>query len=205
MPRENRRAERPALLIVDVQRDFCPGGALAAPAGDRIVPALNRHVAEAHGRGLPIYASRDWHPDVTNHFKAYGGPWPVHCVQGSPGAEFHPDLDLPSRAIVVSKGQTPDHPGYSAFEGVTPHGTSLLDDLRRKRVDRLYVGGIATEYCVKQSVLDALHAGFRVTVLRDAVAGIDARPGDADRALAEMAGAGADIATGAIAVPARDR
>src|SRR5215831_3157043 len=103
--------ERGALIVVDVQRDFCPGGALPAAASGRIIPAVNAFLAEARSRGMPIYASRDWHPPVTKHFKPYGGEWPPHCVQGSPGAEFHPDLELPSDTIVVSKGEDPERPG----------------------------------------------------------------------------------------------
>jgi nicotinamidase/pyrazinamidase len=182
-----------ALLIVDVQRDFCPGGALAAPGGDAIVPAINRHIADAIRRGEPVYASRDWHPAVTSHFKAYGGEWPPHCVQHTEGARFHPDLALPSDAIVVSKGDDPARPGYSAFDGRTGHGAPLLDDLRAHGIDTLEVAGIATDYCVKATVLDARRAGLQVDVLADAITGIDVQPGDADRAVAEMAAAGARL------------
>ena len=184
-----------ALVVVDVQRDFCPGGALAAEGGERILPALNRHLAEAVKGGLTIYATRDWHPETTSHFKAYGGDWPPHCVQGTPGAEFHPGLDLPAAAIVVSKGMDPDHPGYSAFDGRTPAGDTFLTDLRARGIDRLMVAGIATDYCVKQTVLDARREGFDVTVLLDAVTGIDAHPGDVARALDDMSAAGAALAT----------
>jgi nicotinamidase/pyrazinamidase len=190
----NDRPARPALLIVDVQRDFCPGGALPAPAAARIFPALNRHIAAAREAGLPIYASRDWHPAMTTHFAPYGGEWPPHCVQGTPGAEFHPDLRLPPDAIVISKGDLADRAGYSAFDGRTADGRPFADELRERRIDSLYVTGLTTEYCVKQTVLDALRAGLRVDVLTDAVAGIDARPGDADRALDEMTAAGARLA-----------
>jgi nicotinamidase/pyrazinamidase len=184
-----------ALIVVDVQRDFCPGGALPAQGCDRILPAINTYVAEARALGMPIYASRDWHPAETTHFKPYGGPWPPHCVQDSPGAAFHPRLALPPKTIVVSKGEDPQHPGYSAFDGHTQDGERLLTDLRRRGVHQLYVSGLTTEYCVKQTTLDALRADLRVVVLTDAIAGIDAQPGDADRALADMARAGADFAT----------
>ncbi len=189
---------RSALLIVDVQNDFCPGGALPVPHGDRVVPVLNRYVGDAVEHGMPVYASRDWHPAVTRHFKEYGGEWPPHCVQNTEGGRFHADLQLPDSAIVVSKGQDPDKPGYSALEGSTVDGKTLLADLRARQVDHLYVGGLATDYCVKQSVLDALAAGLKVTVLRDAIAGIDAQPGDADRAIARMLEAGAEIEPGAV-------
>jgi len=185
-----------ALLLIDVQRDFCPGGALAAEGGDRIVPALNRLIAWAAGRGLPVYASRDWHPSETTHFQAFGGEWPPHCVQDTPGAAFHPELRLPPGAIVISKGGDPRKPGYSAFDGHTSDGRTLLDDLAARRVDHLYVGGIATDYCVKASAIDARRAGLAVTVLTDAVAGIDAHPGDIERALEEMAKAGVEFDRG---------
>jgi len=189
---------RSALLIVDVQKDFCPGGALPVPHGDRVVPVLNRYVANAVERGMPVYASRDWHPRVTRHFKEYGGEWPPHCVQNTDGGRFHPDLRLPESTIVISKGQDPDKPGYSALEGHTGDGKNLLADLQARHIDHLYVGGLATDYCVKQSVLDALAAGLKVTVLRDAIAGIDAQPGDADRAIAEMQERGAEIQSGTV-------
>ena len=186
-----------ALVVVDVQRDFCPGGALAARDGERILPALNGYLAAAADLGMPVYASRDWHPAVTAHFNTHGGPWPPHCVQGTEGAQFHPGLELPADAIVVSKGDDPALPGYSAVEGRTPQGASFLADVRARGIDRLYVTGIATDYCVKQTVLDARQAGLQVTVLTDAIAGIDATPGDVARALDAMTGAGAELASGA--------
>src|SRR5882762_3269262 len=170
--------EKTALLVVDVQNDFCPGGALPAPGGARIIPALNRHLAEARARGMPVYASRDWHPAVTSHFKAYGGEWPPHCVQHSRGAQFHSDVTLPPDVIVVSKGDDPARPGYSAFEGHTAQGNTLLIDLRERHITLVYVAGIATDYCVKATTLDALQAGLHVYVLRDAITGIDVNPGD---------------------------
>ncbi len=184
-----------ALLIVDVQKDFCPGGALAVPHGDRVVVPLNRLAATFASRHDPVYASRDWHPEKTSHFAAFGGTWPVHCVAGSEGAAFHPDLRLPPGATVVSKGQQADSHGYSAFDGRTPAGTALADDLRRRGVTHLYVGGLATDYCVRASTLDALHAGLHVTLVCDAIAGVDVHPGDSARALEEMKRAGATVAT----------
>ena len=182
---------RSALLIVDVQRDFCPGGALAAPEGDRVVAPLNHYLDEAATRGWPVYASRDWHPRATQHFQEYGGEWPVHCVEHTAGAEFHPALRLPPTAIIISKGQSTDRPGYSAFEGSIADGRSLAADLRARGIEHLYVGGIATDFCVKHSVIDARKAGFDVTVLTDAIAGVDVAPGDSARALDEMRAAGA--------------
>jgi nicotinamidase/pyrazinamidase len=184
---------RPALLIVDVQKDFCPGGALAVPDGDRVVPALNRHIADATARGWPVYASRDWHPAVTSHFQAYGGEWPPHCVQNTDGAMFHRDLRLPASTIVITKGESPDSPGYSALGGFTPEGKTLASALQEGQIDHLYVGGLATDYCVKHSVLDAVRTGLKVTVLADSIAGVDLRPGDSSRAMDEMRAAGAEV------------
>jgi nicotinamidase/pyrazinamidase len=185
---------RAALLIVDVQRDFCAGGALEAPRAEEIIPALNRHIADASAHGTSIYASRDWHPAVTRHFKEYGGEWPPHCVQNSRGAEFHPQLQLPHDAIVVSKGDDPARPGYSAFDGRTEAGRLLLDDLRARGITSVSVAGLTTDYCVKETVQDALRAGLKVTVLTDAIAGINVKPGDADRALSQMEHGGATLA-----------
>ena len=188
------KAQPSALLIVDVQNDFCTGGALAVRGSEAVVNALNRHVRTAAEAGMPIYASRDWHPSRTTHFREYGGDWPVHCVQGSSGAQFHPDLHLPQSTIVVTKGDREDAAGYSAFEGTTADGASLADDLRRRGVSHLYVGGLATDYCVRASVLDALRAGLEVTVLEDAIAGVDVTAGDSDRAREEMRTHGASLA-----------
>jgi nicotinamidase/pyrazinamidase len=142
---------------------------------------------------MPVYATRDWHPVSTTHFKEYGGNWPAHCVQGTAGAQFHPALKLPPDAIIVNKGDDPQRHGYSAFEGHTSEGKPLLDDLRDRRITRVYVAGIATDYCVRQSALDALRAGLEVRVLPDAIAGIDVHPGDAQRALDEISAAGAEL------------
>lgn len=190
------QSSRAGLLIVDVQNDFCSGGALAVPKGDQIVSVLNRFIDDAVAHGVTIYASRDWHPAVTTHFKPYGGSWPVHCVEGTDGARFRADLRLPSTTIVVTKGENPNSPGYSAFEGHTPEGKSFLTDLRERGIDHLYVAGLATDYCVSHSVLDALSASLKVTVLEDAIAGVDARPGDSDRALTEMREKGARVVIG---------
>jgi nicotinamidase/pyrazinamidase len=180
-----------ALLVVDVQNDFCAGGALAVPGSDRVVDALNRHLAAAAANGLPVYASRDWHPPETSHFTTFGGEWPVHCVQHSPGADFHPSLQLPVSTIIVTKGEAVDAAGYSAFEGRTAEGRMLLADLRTRGVTHLYVAGLATDYCVRASVLDALDAGLQVTLLEDAIAGVDLKAGDSARAREEMHARGA--------------
>lgn len=197
--------DREALLVVDVQRDFCPGGALPVPGGHLILPAINAHLAEARDLALTVYASRDWHPAITTHFEAYGGEWPPHCVQGSSGAAFHPDLLLPADAIVISKGDDPSRPGYSAFEGHTPEGQPLLNSLRDRHIVRLYVCGLAAEYCVKQTTMDGLRFGLEVALLTDAIAGIDARPGEADRAMSDMKRAGAEWAAALATAISRER
>lgn len=180
-----------ALLIEDLQNDFCSGGTLAVPDGDEVVPVLNRYIELFGKRGLPVFASRDWHPEASHHFRAGGGIWPVHCVQGSLGARFHPDLRLPEDAVVISKGMSPDADGFSAFEGVAADGRDFLACLRDMAVTHLYVGGLATDYCVKYTVLDALRHGIRVTLLLDAVRGVDLMPGDSEGAIREMVAAGA--------------
>jgi nicotinamidase/pyrazinamidase len=183
------------VLVIDIQNDFCEGGALEVPGGDAVVPPLNRLMEWAVRLGDPIYATRDWHPPDTRHFQAYGGVWPVHCVQETNGARFHPDLRLPSEASVVTTGDAVDSDGYSAFEGHIASGRALVLDLRERAIEHLYVGGLATDYCVLQSVLDARKAGFAVTLLTDAVAGVNLDPDDSARALEQMRDAGAEFAT----------
>lgn len=184
-----------ALLIVDVQNDFCPGGALAVPEGDQVVPVLSEYAARFEKRAQPVYASRDWHPSKTRHFKDQGGPWPSHCVQDTQGAAFHPQLKLPQGAEVVTKGTDPEDHGYSAFEAADSAGRPLATSLEEKGVQHLYVGGLATDYCVKASVLDGLKQGLDVVLLLDAIKGIDVQPGDMARSLDQMIRAGARTAT----------
>ena len=184
-----------ALVIVDVQNDFCPGGSLAVPEGDRVVPVLNRYIERFAALKAPIFASRDWHPAVTRHFKAYGGAWPPHCVQGTKGAGFHADLRLPAEAVIVSKGMDPAEDAYSCFQAEDPDGMPFAAALGEHGVQRLFVGGLATDYCVKATVLDALMDGFQVVVLEDAIRAVDVSPGDGARALHEMKAAGAAVAT----------
>ena len=179
-----------AVLVIDVQRDFCPGGALAVPDGDRVVPVLNRVLHAAHALGQALYATRDWHPPDSSHFVAGGGPWPVHCVAGSNGARFHSDLHLPEGTLIVSKGLETNSDGYSAFAGCLDDGTPLALDLRRRGVTHLVTGGLATDYCVRHSILDAIQQGWRVTLLTDAIAAVELTPGDGERALAKMRAAG---------------
>jgi nicotinamidase/pyrazinamidase len=183
-----------ALLVVDVQNDFCPGGALPVANGDAVVGPLNARISEMTAAGAPVYASRDWHPPATTHFAAFGGRWPIHCVANTHGAAFHPALQLPADAVVITKGNASGRDGYSAFEGLTTAGTTLADELRSREVTHLVVGGLATDYCVRASVLDARRLGFDVTVLRDAIRGVEVNDGDSARALEEMSAAGARVA-----------
>lgn len=185
--------EHAALLIVDVQNDFCPGGSLAVGDGDEVIAPLNAMAAAMATAGRPVYASRDWHPRDTTHFKDRGGVWPVHCVAESRGAAFHPDLTLPVGTIVVSKGLTSGEDGYSAFDGRTQHGRRLAAELAAQGISHVIVGGLATDYCVKASVLDARRAGLEVTVLQDAVRAVNLHPTDGVRALDEMVAAGARV------------
>lgn len=184
-----------ALIVVDVQNDFCPGGTLPVKEGDKTVPALNMYMDFFSSAGLPVYATRDWHPSVTRHFAEYGGVWPAHCVQGTKGAEFHPALKLPEETVIITKGERPEEDSYSGFDGRGPSGKGLKDSLKDASVDHIYIGGLATDYCVKQTVIDGLKEGFDVTVLTDAVKGVDVKAGDSERALDEMKALGADTVT----------
>ena len=174
---------RQALVIVDMQNDFCPDGALAVADGDRIVPVLNKYIRLCRRKKIPVFATRDWHPHRTKHFKKFGGLWPRHCVRLSKGAQFHPGLRLPENVIIVSKGMDPELEGYSAFDAVNKQGVSLLNLLKILRVQRLLIGGLATDYCVKSSALDALKKGFRVGLLMDAIKGVNIKPDDSPRAV----------------------
>jgi nicotinamidase/pyrazinamidase len=193
--------EKDALIIVDPQNDFCPGGALAVAGGDEVMEPLNRYIDSFVRDGRPIFATRDWHPAKTSHFKDYGGPWPVHCVQNTRGAEFHPALRLPPSCVVVSGGMAADEDGYSGFVAADGRGTPLADLLRRQGIERIFVGGLATDYCVKHTVLDGLKLGFGVVLLRDAVRAVNLQPNDGAEAIAEMLRAGATEITGADQLP----
>ena len=180
-----------ALIVVDVQNDFCPGGALGVKNGDEIIPVLNRYIDKFRAAGLPVIATRDWHPIKTTHFREYGGVWPAHCIQGSRGAAFHTDLHLPNDVILVSKGMGADEDSYSAFHGKDDSGTPLSTLLRGLSVERIFVGGLATDYCVKYTALEGINEGFTVVVLGDAIRGVDLQPDDSERALLEVRDAGA--------------
>ena len=172
-----------ALVVVDVQNDFCPGGALPVPEGDTVIPVLNEYVKHFQAAGAPIIFTRDWHPPDHLSFKAQGGPWPPHCIQNTEGAKFHPALLIPVDAEIVSKAETRDE-AYSFFQG------SDLADKLRKRIHTLFVGGLATDYCVKETVLDALKHKFEVYLLTDASKGVDVKPGDSEKAVQVMVQSG---------------
>ncbi len=184
-----------ALLIVDVQNDFCPGGALGITGGDLIVLVLNRYIELFTAQGLPVFATRDWHPVETSHFQSFGGVWPVHCIQGTRGADFHPGLKLPPDAVIISKGMDPAKDDYSALHGVGQDGTPLPGLLRQRGVRKVYVGGLATDYCVKESVLEGIAQGFTMIYLADACQGVNLQQEDSEKAVAEMARAGAGRAS----------
>lgn len=175
-----------ALLIVDLQNDFLPGGALAVPRGDLVIQPINALIELYHGRGSPIYASRDWHPDEHCSFTAQGGPWPPHCVAATEGALFSEALQLPEEAIVISKALTAAEDAYSAF-----NGTGLARSMRADGITRLAVCGLATDYCVLNTVLDGIEAGFEVLLVPEATRAVEVKPGDGDRAIARMLSKGA--------------
>ncbi len=175
-----------ALIVVDVQNDFCPGGALAVKDGDKIIPALNTLVDAFTASNLPVCFTRDWHPPDHCSFREKGGPWPSHCVRNSTGAEFHPDLRVPKNALVVSKATERAKEAYSGFQG-----TDLSSTLKKMGVTELFVGGLATDYCVKNTVGDALREGFLANVLTDCVRGVNLKRTDSTNALKWMKARGA--------------
>ncbi|HRQ57148.1 MAG TPA: nicotinamidase [Azoarcus taiwanensis] len=185
-----------ALILVDVQNDFLPGGALAVPEGDRVVAPLTQVAARFAELGLPVFATRDWHPQDHCSFAAQGGPWPPHCIAESDGAAFASDLGLPAGTVIVSKATEPGKDAYSGFEG-----TTLAAQLAERQVRRVFVGGLATDYCVLNTVRDALAAGFEVVLLTDAIRAVEVNPGDGQRALAEMVASGAVVGS-AVQAPA---
>jgi len=186
-----------ALLVVDVQNDFCPGGALAVDGGDEVVPELNRWISAFRAAGRPIAYTRDWHPPDHCSFRERGGPWPVHCVQGTRGVEFHPNLMI--EGPVFSKAFHSGEEAYSGFGGFLHEddritSLRLADWLRRQGVRHVYVGGLTTDYCVLTTTLDARKEGFEVTVLAGATRAVNVSPGDGERAFRQMRGAGAELA-----------
>jgi nicotinamidase/pyrazinamidase len=179
---------RDALIIVDVQNDFCPGGALAVPSGHEVIPIINP-LLQHHWLSV---ATMDWHPAEHCSFEPQGGPWPPHCVQQTPGAELHPALDATKIQLVITKGSHPDEEAYSGFQG-----TELAKILREKGVKRVVVCGIATDYCVRATAHDALQEGFKVLVLEDAIRGVEVNLGDCQRTLEELRQAGAQMVVSA--------
>lgn len=179
-----------ALLIVDVQNDFLPGGNLAVPHGDEVVTVLNRYLEIFAMQNLPVYATRDWHPVQHCSFRAQGGPWPPHCVAGTRGAQLAAALQLPSSAVIISKATTVEQDAYSGFQG-----TSLDQQLRAANIRRLFIGGLATDYCVLNTVRDALQFGYQVFLFADAIRAVEVQPGDGLRAEAEMTRLGAQRIT----------
>jgi nicotinamidase/pyrazinamidase len=177
-----------ALVLVDIQNDFLPGGALAVPLGNEVIEPLNRSIGEFERHRLPIFATRDWHPDNHCSFRAQGGPWPPHCIAGSLGAQFAAQLQLAPDVRIISKGTRVDADAYSGFQD-----TDLAQQLRNLGCSRLVIGGLATDYCVRATAIDALAAGFEVVVLADAIRAVDVRPGDGQRALQEIRAHGAQV------------
>ncbi len=182
-----RMTVKDALIVVDMQRDFMPGGALPVQEGDKIVPRLNQYIRLFFERGLPVFFTRDWHPPDHISFKDQGGVWPPHCVQDTEGAKFHPDLYIPpDNRFIISKGTSRDFDAYSGFQG------TMLDQLLKERgIRRVFVGGVATDYCVKNTVLGAINLGYEAFLLLDGIKGVDVKQGDSERAIEDMLGAGA--------------
>jgi nicotinamidase/pyrazinamidase len=177
---------RSALVIVDVQNDFLPGGALAVPKGNLILEPLNKYIMLFTKRSLPVFATRDWHPQGHVSFSERGGPWPAHCIQNTWGAEISSRLSLPADARIIDKAFSPERDAYSGFQ------ETVLDlELHRLGVKRLFIGGLATDYCVKMTVLDSIDLGFETVLLLDAIKGVDLNPGDSEKAIEEMISKGA--------------
>ncbi len=176
-----------ALIVVDMQNDFMPGGALPVPEGDKIIPVLNEYIKLFESNGNPVFFTRDWHPENHISFKGYGGIWPPHCVQDTKGAEFHHDLYIPSdNKFIISKGYSRDFDAYSGFQG-----TILNELLKERGIKRIFVGGVATDYCVKNTVIGGLNLGYEAFVLEDGIKGVDVNPGDSEKAINYMLSKGA--------------
>jgi len=182
-----------ALIVVDVQNDFLPGGTLAVIDGDAVIPVINECMRLSTAKRLPIYATRDWHPAGHCSFVENGGTWPKHCVADSPGAQFAEDLAFPDDVTIVNKGTDSDKEAYSGFQG-----TDLSDQLHAKGVKRVIIGGLATDYCVLNTVNDALANGFDVVLLTHAIRAVDLNSGDGDRAIESMLERGAEVHDGSI-------
>jgi nicotinamidase/pyrazinamidase len=179
-----------ALIVVDIQRDFCPGGALPVTDGDKIIPAVNELVRAFEKAKLPIFFTRDWHPKNHMSFEANGGQWPPHCIRNTPGASFHPSLAVPREAEVIDKGMLQAEDAYSGFAG-----TDLAHKLRSLHVKQIYVAGLATDYCVKKTVVDGTVEGFETYVVSDCVKGVNLKPTDSASAFRAMLARGAKKVT----------
>ncbi len=176
-----------ALIVVDMQNDFMPNGALPVPDGDKIVPTLNRYIELFSKKGNPVYFTRDWHPKDHISFKGYGGIWPPHCVQDTEGAKFHPDLIIPAdNKFIISKGYSRDFDAYSGFQG-----TILNDLLKERGIKRIFIGGVATDYCVKNTMLGGLNLGYQGFLLLDGIKGVNVNPDDSEKAINLMLSKGA--------------
>jgi nicotinamidase/pyrazinamidase len=175
-----------ALIIVDVQNDFLPGGSLGVPRGDEIIPVINNYITQFQQQVLPIYATRDWHPEDHCSFESQGGIWPPHCIQESDGAAFAQDLQLPPDAHIMSKASQSKIDAYSGFQD-----TDLHQQLQRQHIVRLFIGGLATDYCVLNTVKDAIDNHYQVYLLVDAIRAVNVDPGDGDQAIQEMEEKGA--------------
>jgi nicotinamidase-related amidase len=187
----NKRLKDAALVLVDIQNDFCPGGALAVAEGDQIVEVVNRLIPQF----ALVISTQDWHPANHISFKERGGPWPPHCVQGTRGAELHPALDTGRIASYFRKASSQDKDAYSEFEGVDEMGRTLDEMLKSHNVSKVYVAGLATDYCVLATVLDGLKNGYEVYAITDAVRAVNVEPGDGRKALEQMAREGARLVT----------
>ncbi len=188
---KNNMEAKKALLIVDLQNDFCAGGALGIKGTGKIIPVINKYIRVFVSRGLPVLASRDWHPKKTRHFKEFGGVWPVHCIQNTKGAAFCPGLKLPKDVILLYKGMDPKKDSYSAFHAQDKKGKALFSVLKKLGVEELYIAGLATDYCVKFTAHDALKRRFRVNILSDAIKGVNLKPDDSGKATRQVARLGA--------------
>lgn len=184
-----------ALVIIDVQNDFLPGGTLAVPEGDQVVAPLNKAIEIFQTRNLPVFLTRDWHPSKHCSFQEFGGPWPPHCVQDTRGAEFVSDLQVNDSTTIITKGVAFEPDEYSGFQGVDERGTSFDMCLNNLGVKRIFVGGLATDYCVLYTVLDGLSLGYDIYILTDSIRAVNVKPDDGEMALKEMTGKGAQLTT----------
>ena len=175
-----------ALIIVDMQNDFCPGGALAVKGGEEIIPVINQYIKRFTEKNELVVFTRDWHPADHCSFKDQGGIWPPHCVAGTNGAEFHHDICVPEKSLIISKADLPSKDAYSGFDA-----TSLDQHLKKLDIKEVWICGLATDYCVTSTVMDALKLGYKVKLLADAISAVDVSAGDGEKAIADMESAGA--------------